>query len=128
MYLIYIQLVCIYIESDVEQDPVDRGVASRHVVDLEAKILPSDIPQAFTHWTYVFTNRKSMVCDLQGELTIVDHKPIFKFTDPCIHNMKHCGGKKYGRTNMGHKGSQSFFKSHKCNAMCEILGLARSRR
>ena len=29
-------------------------------------ILDEDVPQAFSHWSYVYTKRELLVCDLQG--------------------------------------------------------------
>jgi hypothetical protein len=86
---------------------------------LESRILETDVPQAFSHFTYRFTKRSKLVCDLQGELTFcVETKaPVFKLTDPCIHSST----KTYGHTDRGKKGMAEFFKTHQCNAVCKIL-------
>lgn len=45
-----------------------------------------DIPQAFSHFTYRFTKRRLLVCDLQGVLTqSASGQASFEFTDPVIH-------------------------------------------
>lgn len=88
-------------------------------------MLPTDVPQAFTHWTYRYTKRKRMVCDLQGELMSTPNGPVFAFTDPCIHSEKadHSRTRSTDKTNRGSKGMSLFKKTHHCNALCEILGI-----
>ncbi|KAJ3228534.1 hypothetical protein HDU81_006133 [Chytriomyces hyalinus] len=85
----------------------------------------ADFPQAFSHWTYFHSKRQFLVCDLQGCLDMTVVPPTFEFTDPAIHfsgNSK--GGKrKFGRTNRGKYGIADFFKTHKCNDICRVLGL-----
>jgi len=43
----------------------------------------ADIPQAFSHFTYRYTKRKLLVCDLQGVLS--GTSPLLELTDPVIH-------------------------------------------
>uniref|UniRef100_A0A7S4LLU9 Alpha-type protein kinase domain-containing protein n=1 Tax=Eutreptiella gymnastica TaxID=73025 RepID=A0A7S4LLU9_9EUGL len=69
-------------------------------------------PQAFTHFSYEFTNKKMMVVDIQG----VDDK----YTDPQIHT---ADGQGFGMGNIGKKGMERFLKTHWCNSLCMYLGL-----
>ena len=79
-----------------------------------------DIPQAFSHFTYRFTKRKLLVCDLQGVLST--SPPLFELTDPVIHFMSHRKKKNvFGRTDRGYKGKNDFFKTHKCSPLCRML-------
>jgi len=115
-------------ESDVDDDaaaedeegPDDSTKKPARVLMLEAKILDRDVVQAFTHWTYFYSKRKFMVCDLQGELTLAGSEPVFELTDPCIHSKY---GKRYGATDKGEKGMHEFFKTHQCNPACELLNI-----
>eukprot|EP00999_Lentomonas_sp_LEN2_P001178 NODE_218_length_1877_cov_68.988000_g193_i0.p1 GENE.NODE_218_length_1877_cov_68.988000_g193_i0~~NODE_218_length_1877_cov_68.988000_g193_i0.p1 ORF type:complete len:304 (-),score=60.20 NODE_218_length_1877_cov_68.988000_g193_i0:875-1786(-) len=68
-------------------------------------------PAAFSHWTYHHTNKKMLVCDMQG----VDDT----YTDPQIHTPE----LRFGIADMGSDGIHQFFASHKCNAICQHLGL-----
>ena len=86
---------------------------------LQSKVFESDIPQAFSHWTYKVSNKHLMVCDLQGQPNIDGY---FEFTDPCIHY--HSDKSKFGRTDHGDKGINNFFKTHQCNHLCKILSIA----
>ena len=114
-----------------EHDTDPRLDASDLVKRLEVRVLDDDVPQAFSHWTYSYTHRDYLVCDLQGELTAVEapssghssslSRLRFEFTDPCIHSRR---GERYGRTDKGEKGMRDFFHTHQCNAMCKLLGIA----
>jgi hypothetical protein len=116
-------------EDDEEEDedegdndlPVSQDIcASIEVIELEKRILESDIPQAFSHFTYRHTQRDELVCDLQGELNILGAAPYFDLTDPCIHSSR----RKYGNTDKGGKGMNDFFRTHQCNAVCKMLKIA----
>eukprot|EP00241_Pyramimonas_parkeae_P004104 CAMPEP_0114246224 /NCGR_PEP_ID=MMETSP0058-20121206/12339_1 /TAXON_ID=36894 /ORGANISM="Pyramimonas parkeae, CCMP726" /LENGTH=673 /DNA_ID=CAMNT_0001359377 /DNA_START=223 /DNA_END=2241 /DNA_ORIENTATION=- len=86
------------------------------------KIAAEDIPQAFTHFTYRHSQRKMLVCDLQGVLDKNSTPPLFELTDPVIHYRSYHGRKHvYGRTDQGLKGMHSFFKTHKCSELCRAL-------
>lgn len=91
------------------------------ILRLEGQILPDDIPQAFSHFSHVYTKRDQLVCDLQGELCVVDSKLMFLLTDPCIHSVR---SRSFGRTDHGKKGIDEFFKTHKCSALCILLKIA----
>jgi hypothetical protein len=69
-------------------------------------------PQAFTHFSYEYTEGKLMIVDVQG---VGDH-----YTDPQVHTMD---GKGFGMGNMGVKGMERFMKTHWCNSLCVYLGL-----
>ena len=118
-------------EGDIEKEskaPPEKGQLACSTTDcdpiseLEARILEDDIPQAFSHFTYAFTKRQELVCDLQGELNLKQFPPIFELTDPCIHSAENRG--KYGRTDHGTKGFHDFFRTHRCNSVCSLLRIS----
>ena len=86
---------------------------------------PVDYIQAFTHFTYVFTNKQVMVCDLQGLYNYDMIPPTFELTDPAIHYKSKSGRKNmFGRTDAGADGMQLFFKTHKCTSVCKLMQLS----
>ncbi len=76
--------------------------------------------QAFSHYTWVKSNKARIVCDIQGVKK--EHKVIL--TDPAIHDKNVL---KFGSTNLGAKGIIKFFESHRCNEICIRMGLEKSR-
>ena len=90
-----------------------------------------EIPQAFTHFTYVHSNQELMVCDLQGVLDVSQRR--FELTDPVVHSATltansdttRCGRKGiFGRTDCGKVGMQNFFETHACGVLCKLLQLS----
>ena len=80
-----------------------------------------DIPQAFSHFTYLASNRKFLVCDLQGVKNMKTRPPVFELTDPAIHYSEITNRKDYGRTDRGQQGVDNFFNTHKCSGLCHSL-------
>jgi len=74
--------------------------------------------QAFSHWTYLVTDKSLMVVDCQGCYEKGSNK--FMLTDPAIHCKSLL---RFGGTNMGAKGFTNFFKTHRCNDVCRGIGL-----
>mmetsp|Transcript_41571 Transcript_41571/g.99641 ORF Transcript_41571/g.99641 Transcript_41571/m.99641 type:complete len:722 (-) Transcript_41571:140-2305(-) len=114
-------------EEDSDEDDED-DMDEEHVIDPienEEPESPSDILQAFSHFSYLFTNRKLLVCDLQGVLNTDMTPPMFELSDPAVHyrstKKRSCV---MGRTDKGEKGIQLFFNTHKCNKYCKILQLS----
>ena len=64
--------------------------------------------QAFSHFSYCYTQGQTLVCDIQG----VDDL----YTDPQIHSRD---GKGWGHGNLGAQGMLKFFETHHCNAICK---------
>lgn len=89
--------------------------------DEEIFVTHNEVAQAFSHFSYIYGGRKSLICDLQG---VVDReKRLLQFTDPVVHYhdvFKEDKRGQYGRTDHGEKGIQLFLKSHECNALCEV--------
>ena len=97
--------------SDVEEsqdnvkDDYDNGS------EMTNGINPSEYLQAFTHFTYRFTNKRVMVCDLQGVFDTDTVPPTIELTDPAIHYASSKGRRMvYGRTDKGKTGVNAFFK------------------
>jgi len=82
----------------------------------------ADFLHAFSHWVYVHTDHKMIVCDLQGVLDEEGRYPVFQLTDPAI-NTANRRKYKYGKTDCGMKGIRLFCRTHKCNGVCKGLGL-----
>ena len=76
----------------------------------------NDTCQAFSHFTWVKSGRKLVVCDLQG----VKSRLKLILTDPAIHYTNILC---HGSTNLGMKGIDKFFQVHKCNDICRELKL-----
>lgn len=72
----------------------------------------NELAQAFSHFSWQFTNGYLIIVDLQG--------PYGAFTDPQIHCHDH---RKFGGGNFGEFGMIKFFMTHKCNHYCEDLEL-----
>ena len=108
------------IEEDEETDS-DEEEAPQPGDDDEICI--DDIPQAFSHFTYRYTQKKVLVCDLQGVLDTSSPTGLcFQFTDPVIHFKSRRGRNNvFGRTDRGPKGVHDFFKSHTCSPLCRAL-------
>ena len=116
------QLDLILEESEDEPDEEDMVACFAPGVPLKKTIEQEDFPQAFSHFSYQSSKRQILVCDLQGVLNTKIAPHVFELTDPVIHSASDKKGA-FGRTDRGKKGMQSFFKTHHCNALCELLGL-----
>lgn len=72
----------------------------------------SDVAQAYSHYTWEFTNGEIMVVDIQGVGNTL--------TDPQIHSLD---TDRFGRGNLSCKGMDAFFMNHVCNDICRTLKL-----
>jgi Alpha-kinase family/von Willebrand factor type A domain len=130
-------------EGDSEEERSDGGVHRSHgVVDkglwLEpmqdsgeglATAKPTDYVQAFTHFSYLFTNKQVMVCDLQGVYNTDRVPPAFELSDPAIHYASTVGRKMvFGHTDLGKEGMELFFKTHKCTPVCKYMNLSQKNK
>eukprot|EP00741_Cyanophora_paradoxa_P023839 tig00021680_g23026.t1 len=70
-------------------------------------------PQAFSHFTFEKSGGRLLVVDIQGVGDL--------YTDPQIHS--YCEPEEFGEGNLGIRGYVYFFHTHKCNHICEHLGL-----
>ena len=104
-----------------------QEIKNSSTIDLEGgEANLTDFIHAFSHWTYVNSHQRMLLCDLQGVLDQEGRRPIFKLTDPAICTTKTKKGKplrRYGRTDKHWQGVRLFFKSHRCNIVCKCLGL-----
>lgn len=74
--------------------------------------------EAFSHYTYHRSGGQLLVCDLQGRYRYgrgARGKSRFELTDPAICS-RSC---RYGPTDLGEKGIDSFFANHECNEFCQ---------
>lgn len=120
-------------ESDESSDSSadeERGESSQVT---SIKFTASDVAQAFSHFSYLATGRKRLICDLQG---VFDEKSnMLKFSDPVIHYFNHRRQDRqsvHGRTDRGRKGMAMFFDTHKecCGHLCRLVngGFKQARR
>lgn len=71
-----------------------------------------NVMQALSHFSYHTTNRRVLLCDLQGGV----YKDGFVLTDPVIMSTN----QEYGPTDLGAEGISTFFASHRCNQFCKV--------
>jgi len=103
-------------EEDDEEEEEPYGAMGEVTLD--------ELPQVFSHFSHTYSSGKTLVCDLQGVWNAVDG---FVFTDPVIHYVSSRRGSTRhhnGGTDKGANGVLSFFKTHRCEALCWRLGLA----
>jgi hypothetical protein len=72
-------------EDENEYDDDDDDLAAAVPAAETILFAAGDVPQAFSHFTYNWTKRKMLVCDLQGVLNTECTPPVFELTDPVIH-------------------------------------------
>eukprot|EP00980_Cylindrotheca_fusiformis_P010306 scaffold2294_cov106-Cylindrotheca_fusiformis.AAC.22 len=110
------------VTASKEVDEIDSLPESKG----EGDVKPTDYIQAFSHFTYLFTARQALVCDLQGVYNFDMIPPTFELTDPAIH-YRSKGGKRnvFGRTDAGEEGMDMFFRTHKCSKICKLMQLSR---
>jgi hypothetical protein len=100
-------------EEDEDSDEGWGGSAGRPAV--------SEVPQAFSHFTYEVTGGKKLVCDMQGVWNSSDG---YVLTDPVIHRVSKSGRRHLnGATDKGIDGVEKFFETHRCGTLCRQLGL-----
>ena len=107
--------------SDVESEESETGAGTTSSLGID----PSEYLQAFSHFTKCFTNKRLLVCDLQGVFNTGTTPPVIELTDPAIHYASAKGRRMvYGRTDKGKSGMNAFFKTHHCNSICKFLHLS----
>jgi Alpha-kinase family len=82
-----------------------------------------EVAQAFSHFTYLNTGRKRLVCDIQG---VHDEEAnIMRLSDPVIHyyDPEQNRKRKHGITDKGLEGVALFFASHQeyCGRLCQLV-------
>lgn len=90
--------------------------------DMSGEVISSphaDFVHAFSHYTWVKSEKTLLICDLQGCKMARRNKIVL--TDPVIHSN---GGGKYGAGDCGMEGVEKFFSTHTCSAICERMNLA----
>eukprot|EP00026_Physarum_polycephalum_P001004 Phypoly_transcript_01005.p1 GENE.Phypoly_transcript_01005~~Phypoly_transcript_01005.p1 ORF type:complete len:1229 (+),score=198.16 Phypoly_transcript_01005:490-3687(+) len=93
-------------------EPLLIGEFKKNNSNFGAVLNTRSTPQSFSHFTYEQSRKDLIIVDIQG---VEDH-----YTDPQIHTSD---GKGYGLGNLGKNGIQRFLSTHKCNAVCALLGL-----
>jgi hypothetical protein len=68
------------------------------------------VMQALSHFSYHVSGRELLLCDLQGGV----YDDAVVITDPVIMSKEEI----YGVTDLGLKGTRSFFSQHECNEYC----------
>ena len=92
---------------------------------------PFEVAQAFSHFSYLASGRKRLVCDLQGVYDEARNTMIL--SDPVIHYWNPVGTNErrrvHGNTDYGRKGMDDFFASHRhhCGHLCRLVNRGFSR-
>ena len=80
------------------------------------------LPQTFSHFTYIHSGGKLVICDIQGGYSPARRE--FNLTDPACHKLASGGeAHEFGDSNLGEKGFTQFFSCHQCNQFCRAMGL-----
>jgi len=125
--------------DDIDDDEDDLGVLVREPEDWAAErasgggaitFSPFEVAQAFSHFSYVVSGKKRLVCDIQG---VYDKRAnLMRISDPVVHyynRRKEHRRCVHGRTDLGWEGIDKFFSTHECSELCKlvVLGLRTPR-
>ena len=117
-------------EDDDINDDDDDDAAIHHENDTLKSVppmifTPAQVAQAFSHFSYLHSDRKRLVCDLQGVYD--EKKNILLFSDPVIHYYNPLRTDRrgvHGRTDRGRDGIKDFFATHSCKEqghLCQLV-------
>lgn len=73
--------------------------------------------EAFSHYSYHRSGGEMLICDIQGRYRNNRYNPSksrFELADPAICSRN----RRFGPTDLGEKGIDSFFANHVCNEFC----------
>eukprot|EP00536_Pseudo-nitzschia_multiseries_P006283 jgi/Psemu1/192727/e_gw1.131.23.1 len=117
-------------DSEGETDD-DSSVDPNHGITA-IKFGVSEVAQAFSHFSYIASGKKRLICDLQGVFD--EPSNTLKLTDPVIHYFNYRRQERervHGRTDKGRQGMAMFFETHKdcCGHLCRLVtgGFRRTR-
>ena len=103
-------------------DPESHSFWEKREINKDYDFNIEDVPQAFSCFSYKYSRRKCIVCDLQGIYNHSRNPPAFELTDPVIHyKSSRQRNHVYGRTDKGEDGIHDFFKTHVCSNLCNII-------
>jgi hypothetical protein len=93
------------------------------IIDITARTskrvkMDRTIATSFSHFTWVHSNGRLMVLDIQGANG--------HFTDPEIVT-KENSNEEFGFGNVGQESMETFFEEHECNLVCHMLGIDKQR-
>ena len=109
-------------EDEDEDDEKSENSSKLHNGEhATMKFTPSEVAQAFSHFSYWATGRKRLICDIQGVYD--ENSNLLKLSDPVIHYYNLQREEKcqvHGITDRGKKGICLFFHTHEkhCNKLC----------
>ncbi|CAB9526886.1 myosin heavy chain kinase [Seminavis robusta] len=87
------------------------------------RFTPSQVAQAFSHFSYVATGEKMLICDVQGVHDESSNQLLI--SDPAIHQYYHGRSQQrknlYGRSDLGEKGMLKFERRHQCTDLCRLV-------
>ena len=92
------------------------GQYEKHNTNGGAVTSDRNTPQAYSHFSFVASNKQMCVCDIQGVMDM--------YTDPQVHTADGTG---FGQGNLGTDGIHRFLASHQCNEICAFLGLTQPK-
>ena len=110
--------VCVepYLDGDFINANSNSGYVKKEI-SFNADFL--EVAQAFSHWTWAASAKSILICDVQGVCDSSSDGKTWKCTDPAIHCA--AGSGRFGLTDLGPRGINAFFSSHKCNEICRKL-------
>jgi hypothetical protein len=112
-------------EEDDAEEEEDSDEGDRNQNKSKILFTPTQVAQAFSHFSYLQSDHKRLVCDLQGVYD--EGKNILQFSDPVIHyynpqrTERRCV---HGRTDRGRDGIKDFFNTHSCKEqgnLCQLV-------
>jgi hypothetical protein len=113
-------------EEEEGEDSEEENIASNGIRRKTAVVFsPFEVAQAFSHFTYLTSKEKRLVCDLQGVYD--ESSNTLLFSDPVIHyhNPRGYASRRnvHGRTDHGKEGMNKFFDTHApyCGHLCRIM-------
>ncbi|XP_063722328.1 alpha-protein kinase vwkA-like [Symsagittifera roscoffensis] len=95
----------------VAVEPFMEGEYKKFNSNSGAVFLSSEALAAFSHFTYIASDCKFVVCDLQG----IRADDYYYLTDPAICSRD----QSYGPTDIGVTGINAFFERHECTKICK---------